>query len=425
MIKPSLCALLTLGVAVHAWIPTTPTFQTRSGATHRAVTTMSAVPDLKGKVIYQRLLHRLSPKSDVVVHNNFSVEERVCFKPDEEDEGYLTPHGRRTLILRGAPVSDTDVGPELFRLDVHERSIPTGVGSDSAMECSICMALYLSSNPDVLVGNVLELQTDLGLGGLVGSIAAGFAEQVVQGQTEGSVSDNAATPATNGDSHVAVDDMMPHKHSVPLPESLEKLTLSGGDDELMNLAFANVKISGIPSEKIEMREFDWRHQRPERLAKQRYHVVLGSDIAFSYPTCRELSRAVAYSLEPLPWEDISAARFIHLCPEHRDDVTYLKKFLEQGYRMNLNHGYVKLQKIFLKPVILDAGDPESKVDEEPLEVQTMKESTYQSLLAMHSPDYTGDNGDFFFPVENGAFSMGSSSSSSTNLEQEPSSPWLQ
>lgn len=398
-------SILLLLKTSHGWVaPTVRTTQRTSSLDMSSSSGERSVPDLKGKVIYQRLIHRLSPQSDVDLHNNFSVEERVRFRPDNEDDGYLEPYGRRTLILRGPPAEKDDLmGPELYRLDVHEATeTHGGIGNDDLpTESCICTILYLASNPDLLVGNVMDLQCQLGLGGLLGCIAAGFTQE-----------DSPAEPAVQ-------DDLMPQKPPSPFPKSMETLTLADNSEDMLNLAFANAKNSGVESSKVNILELEWT-RRPRLTDK--YHVILGSDIYITYPTSRGLARTVAYSLEPLPWEG-NAARFIHVYRDvDGDDIGYLKKFLRQGYRMNLDVGYLQMEKHFLKPSVVDSSSPEdSALDKAAVEIQTTKETVFECLTAMHHPDYTGDNGEYFFPIENGTYESGSGS---TYLERDsPRNRW--
>ena len=55
--------------------------------------------------------------------------------------------------------------------------------------------------------------------------------------------------------------------------------------------------------------------------------------------------------------------------------------------------------------------PESDLDElEQIEVQEDSSRDYQSLTATHHPDYAGDgSGEYFFPLETGAYEGGLSS----------------
>jgi hypothetical protein len=100
-----------------AWAWTSPVTRRSSGhgLTKLRMSDEAAMPDLTGKIIYQRVLHKLSEQSDVSMHNALSIEERIRFQPDpERGEGYLKPIGRRTLILRDKNEK------ELYRMDVHE-----------------------------------------------------------------------------------------------------------------------------------------------------------------------------------------------------------------------------------------------------------------------------------------------------------------
>ena len=122
-------------------------------------------PDLTGKLVVQRVIHKLSEQSDVSDPHALSIEERIRFVADpDRGEGYMKPVGRRTLILRDKNEK------ELYRMDVHEEK-PTHNGFDKDLFSTYAMILYIASNPTLLRGRVMELETQLGLGGLLGTIA--------------------------------------------------------------------------------------------------------------------------------------------------------------------------------------------------------------------------------------------------------------
>jgi SAM-dependent methyltransferase len=332
----------------------------------------SEIPDLSGKVVYQRVRHALSPQSDVLFHDALTIEERIRFLPDPDRDGYLLPIGRRTLILLDKNAK------ELYRMNVHERK-STHNGFDRDLDSTITMILYLASNPKVLKGRVLELESQLGIGGLLGAIAlSGVLGQDVEGKPED-------------------DDILPNKEKfhVHLPPNVEKLTLTDANAEMLNLAFLNVKKSGLAPHEVVLQELDWT-KHPKISDDTRFDVILGCDLLFSYPTAKELARTAAWMLGP-------EGTFLHICPDNREDLSYLRRFLEKGYRMTATPGYLKLQTHEYKFQLLDEDEEETKLDSLELVEQSVRESTFESLLAFHHPDYDGINGEYFFPMETGAY----------------------
>ena len=350
------------------------------------------MPDLTDKIIYQRVRHALSPASDVLFHDALTIEERIRFRPDtDRGDGYLLPIGPRTLILR-----DKDER-EIYKMDMHEAK-PNHQGFDPTLKSTLVMILYLASNPKVLKGKVLELECQTGIGGLLGCI--GLAGVVGQ-----------HTEPTEAD----IENILPEKTKfvVEMPPNVESLRLVDGNEVMINVAFQNVRNSGVSPSKVAVEELDWtKHLRISD--NERYSTILGSDLLFSYPTAKELARTAAYMLEP-------AGTFLHISPDTRDDVAYLVRFMEKGYLMTATPGYLKLQTHEYKYQLLGVDEPEENLDDQELFEQNIRESTFESITAFHHPDYDGINGEYFFPIETGKYD---GSSADTYLETEGGgSPW--
>ena len=114
--------------------------------------------------------------------------------------------------------------------------------------------------------------------------------------------------------------------------------------------------------------------------------------------------------------------FVHVCPESREDTMYLRQFLEKGFRMTVNTGYVKVERLRFVFQTLPEEAPESDLEDQDLELKDETQRSYQSLMAFHHPDYSGDGtGEYFFPLETGEYEGGSRN---TYLEpEEGGSPW--
>jgi len=414
--------------------------------------------DFTGKTIYQRTFYRLSPDSQVQLPNSVMIEERLRFLPDAANPGYILPVGPRTLIVREGSEED-DITEELFRMDlfVPNKSEDNPYGAHNgprSMDTEIASVLYLASNPTWIQGDVLELSCAgtagaSGVVGLLSCVASRLAtmttdelEAFKQQRTEAVAQEDALNPNRQTDFERVFP---PRMHHLTLtdesPESLQ------GISDVIHRHFAS--FSGNPP--VSVRQLEWSYPRgPGRRRYEReYRTILGSDLDLTFPTAKELSKTVANSLlpsnefavanikegaqtspsfgglgmdiDPSPTfsqgnkekevdPDIPAT-FVHLCPDYRDETRYLRQFLEKGYRMTVRTNYVNMERLQFYYQTLPLESPESDLDElEQLEVQEDSSKDYQSLTAIHHPDYAGDgSGEYFFPLETGAYEGGLSS----------------
>ena len=335
----SLCSLLaTVLPQVHCWSPPQIVSTQNRMRTHAPIVRLLAESsdrsestntlDTHGKTIYQRVFYYLDPESTVDIADSVVVEERVRFEPDADPErqsqGYIQPIGPRTLILRdGSQIQDGVFGKAFVTLDVHEHrdgiKIHSGAGLDTAMDASIAMVLYLASSPTLFQGRVMELSSNLGVSGLLGSLGAGFVLKGGVGAAE---------------SLQPPDDILSIPSGSPwLPDSLESLTLTDPDDERLYYIMENAKNLGVSANKVFLDKLDWsvRDARPSGSAKD-YRTIIAGDVAYSFPEAKMLARAVAYRLEPSYSHVGSAAvapRFVHIYPDGSDQNVYLRRFLER------------------------------------------------------------------------------------------------
>lgn len=371
---------------------------------------------LEGKDIYQRVFYRFSPGSDVAVHNAVIVEERCRFGADPDRTGYILPMGPRTLILRDGQVEDGEIGDDFFTINVSAGSgdgTHNGGGNDLEVQAAIACAMYLASNPDLCRGRMLELSCNSGLASLLGCIGAGYTQGVRVKDSD--LQDDILTMGTN-------------KKSL-LPADLDVLVMTDVDEDRLTNSYHNLKVSGVSGSKVSMEVLDWRARvarpRGSAVPVHEYRTIVGSDLVFSYPETKELARAVAHRLEPTEpflYAPGPLPRFVHVCPDDRSDLPYLRRILEKGYRMATSTHYLKLEKLIFHFQTLPAGEPETALDDLELEMQAFKEIKYESLIAQHHPDYAGQgSGELFFPMETGEYET---TGGSTFLEKESgSSPW--
>ena len=90
--------------------------------------------------------------------------------------------------------------------------------------------------------------------------------------------------------------------------------------------------------------------------------------------------------------------------------------------MTVQTGYLKMERLQFVLQSLPKEAPESDIEDLDLELKDEMYRSYQSLTAIHHPDYAGDGtGQYFFPLETGEYEGGSRN---TYLElEEGGSPW--
>jgi hypothetical protein len=381
--------------------------------------------DNPNSMMYQRVLYRFSPGSEVDIHDSIVVEERCRFIPDPDRSDYVLPVGARTIILRDGRVEDGEIGDAILRMDVESSSAGkthNGAGNDPTTISTIATILFLASNPDLCRGRMLQLAagSDQGLSAVLGVIGAAFAQG---GGGEGTnlhhkdIAEDILTIANTSDGM--------------FPKSLETVALSDSDDEILETVFHKVrKIPDVPSSKIAMDGFDWRMRLPRSIQNPSFYkeyrtVVVPADVSYTHPEAKELARSVANRLEPSERFLLSGSpvpRLVHVTPEDRDDVPYLRRLLEKGYRMTVDMRYLKLEKLSFLFQKTNVQDPEEILDDLALELKEFKELKYQSLVAQQHPEYAGGgSGELFFPMETGEYEV---TGGSTFLERDPGmSPW--
>ena len=421
----------------------------------------TTTPDFAGKAIFQRTFYRLSSGSKVAKPNALVVEERVRYRPDPNNSKYIVPHGPRTLILREG-TEDDEITDELYRMDVGT-SVHNGPGS---MDATIATILFIASNPQIVQGNVLQIGCDNGLAGLIGCIGAHFTSA---DYVPGAKAAKDAADTTDGDGGDDEEILTVPEHTEPpFPPRLKHLTLSDENQDRLSAAYDNVRHSRIPPSMVSLKELVYSIRDPMagRGGRGRsgpsYRTIIGSDVDFSFPSAKELARTVANTLLPSNPVAISTVEsidsssssssgsfgalgmdtftpppslqdksddvevdpkippaFVHVCPEYRENLPYLRQFLEKGFKMNVDIGYLKLQRLrFVYQMVPESDDvdPEAEVEELDLELQEESASVYESLTAVHNFDYGGyGTGEYFFPMETGEYEGGSRS---TYLEPE-------
>jgi hypothetical protein len=413
---------------VKAWLPAQHRLVPRRSlpvSTRLESSSSSSIQDYHDKTIYQRIFYRFSPDiaSDVAVPKSVVIEERTRYELDRSrTDGHVIPTGHCTLVLHENDDDDEDtIGRELYTLTVQDGH-PTHRGMANR-EAAIVLALYLASNPALChVPSVLQLGSELGIGGLLGCIGAAHVQHRLHGGTVDTqprdIADDILTIAQPSSS---ISDAQP---SGLWPAPLELLSLTECREDQLEMIVDNVRVAGVPGHKVRVEALDWtvRPLRTVRPARE-YTTVLAADVADGYPQAKELARTVAHRVEPSSRSSDSVVPcFVHLSPDTRTSTGDLQRLLSQGYRMHVTTGYLSIEKLIFQVQVLPQTTPESALDDDPLELKDSKELIYESLTAMHHPDYMGEgSGDMFFPMATGEYD---GSSSSSYLEREPgASPW--
>lgn len=386
--------------------------------------------NLAGKVVYQRFLYKLSPFSDFP-ETPYTIEERLRFQVGD-DGRELTPIGHKTFILRDGPDDDDDalppvdasepqkrVGKILYKESFHEiTESESGAESYAANargtidDVGIASALYFAAQPQLVRGNVLELSSGVGFGGIMSCVAAGAA--MPKPSYEINPLDDDDEGSTDGEGSGGDDDILPSKDKTPLPLYLEKLTLSDSNEEILNECSKNTRICGIPSDKIGLGLLDWNMPVKKEM-KNQFDLILGNDIAYQFPDVKGISRLAAYCLKANPYvgeaierDHLSGGQFVHVGPHTRDTISDLRKKLRSGYRMEVDVGYLELERFDLVPMILDSVKEEAAAEETLMSedkgyvmYQSESKEKFTTFVATHCDGYDGFNGEYFFPAETG------------------------
>lgn len=387
---------------------------------------MSTNSNLSGKVVAQRFVYRLSPTKSSVT-TPYTIEERQYFSVGEDRS--LEPFGDKCFIIRGPentadvepppetlkkngqPRVYTRIGPSLYKIDniVEEDEEESLLGS-SVWDSTHAMILYCMANPDFIKGKGLEVGSGVGVGGIVSVIAAGLATGATETSSSSgyqSIEDIANSPVQGdgGDSKLET--------FAPVPKQLAKLVLTDSHSSLLDKCFSNANKASFPSAKVEIRHLDWNQRVPNEM-KGQYDFIIGCDCSYYFPLVNPLARTVAYTLQISPYDRVDNAQriggqFVHIGPEHRENIQDLRRRLSRGYRMNTRTQSLVLERFDLVPLFLDSMEAESdQILEEVagetsgfVEYQNIETTAFTTLIGYHHEDYDGFNGEYFFPADTG------------------------
>ena len=337
-----------------------------------------------------------------------------------------------------------------------------------SVDTEIASILYLASNPRWIQGDVLELSCagTAGASGVVGILSCVAARLATMAPGELGAykkrrAESEANSSNNSNNNEGLEiGKAKEDLAAVFPEKVHHLTLSDESQESLRSVSELIHrhcSSFASSTPVSVKHIEWSYPRAgRRRYDQEYRTILGSDLDLTFPTARELSKTVANTL--LPSNEFAVANikqkgaaaqtaaapsfgglgmvddepegasaapspsnrdvdpdvpatFVHLCPDYRDETRYLRQFLEKGHRMTVRTNYVNMERLQFYFQTLPQESPESDLEElDQLEVQEDSSKDYQSLTAIHHPDYAGEgSGEYFFPLETGAYEGGLSS----------------
>jgi hypothetical protein len=450
---------------------------TSSSSSSSSSSSPSSIPDLRGKTLYQRAFYRFTPNTDASLYNAMVIEERLRFRAKDDDPTTVLPFGPRTLVLRNGQVDDGKIGPEFCTINVqeelhatsHRSGLLTGRKPDAAWISTLATALYIAANANTLgQGRVLQLACDLGLASLLGCIGASFVLQQQEKDDSSSNDDDDDDKVDDDDDMDGILTFSRDKDKL-LSKKLKLLALtdifSENDNDLqrMELVLMNLEHAVGPhgAHQVVVKSLDWtskQQQRQSRMGRNSssksnkpFTTIIASDVATTFPYAKALANTVAHALAPsAPYyfaqdqqrlrssspsdkttekaaadddDDLESRilpRFVHIAPEDRgDEVSYLHRFLQQGYKMQVDIGYLKVERIIfaLQPVdtsstgsgmsnksISSPAQEEALLDDYELEVAEIQEFVLESTTATHDARYAGGgSGEIFFPMETGEY----------------------
>ncbi|KAG7339271.1 hypothetical protein IV203_002477 [Nitzschia inconspicua] len=377
------------------------------------------IPDYTGKTIYQRTFYRLSKSSQVAVPSVIMLEERLRFRPDPNNKEYVLPFGPRTFILREGTDQDA-LTDALFTIDLTvqrtkraQRTSKYGHG-DRHHPVS---GLQSTMDPRRYFGTLLQWNS------------RGFGNCRLVGMHRGKVATMSKEELTRHKQQLTqtesqqdiVDGVMtvPKHESSLFPRRMHRLTLSDESPEALQGAFELIKKHSTANQ-VSIKPLQW--SVPRRISNNRrydheYRTIVGSDLELSFPTAKELARTVANML--LPSNEFAVANI----KEGANTAPSLEPWVwtPNHHLHPTKNAYVKMQRLQFVFQPMEEGTPERELEQlDSLELQEETSRDYQSLTAVHHPDYAGDgSGEYFFPLETGAYEGGLSNTYYDSNSMEP------
>mmetsp|Transcript_29569 Transcript_29569/g.61691 ORF Transcript_29569/g.61691 Transcript_29569/m.61691 type:complete len:425 (-) Transcript_29569:94-1368(-) len=250
------------------------------------------------------------------------------------EETFDIERARKSITLIGSPSlsieeSDDDLTTDLFSFDLQE--INGGVkngGSTGCMtwESSIVMSLYFALNPDELRGDVIELGSGVGLGGIMSTVAKRFSYG---------------------------NDLLPYEDDI-------HVTLTDVNEDVLNMLRRNIDTAAksfdgaiFEEEKVQIQKLDWfdfLFDESNGSDEISYDTVIASDCAYLNSQIVPLSEAIAKLLRD------DGSKMHMFAPYNRAVIYDLVQQLREVKEMDVRVDDIKLSKCRVKQSERDATD---------------------------------------------------------------------
>jgi len=320
-------------------------------STNKRLQISSLEGDLCGKVLAKRFIYRLAPTKSTV-SAPYAIEERQYFSIGTDNN--LKPLGDKCFFIRADVKSESQSSPKSMKENAPNRSymhigsslyqFKNAVKEKDSEDLDSCfvMALYCMANPNLTVGNVLEVGSGVGIGGILSCIGAGVASATSEASENSSAGEGGYHQSIEDIATESIDDEVdassPSKLNAPISPRLTRLSLTDSSAQLLEKCDENVRKSSFPASKVDIYELDLKARAPGKLMAK-FDCILGCDCAYYFPLVTPLARIVANSLRPSPYDRVDntqkvIGQFIHISPEHEESIKHLLTKLSEGYKMN-------------------------------------------------------------------------------------------
>ena len=249
----------------------------------------------------------------------------------------------------------------LFSFDLHEinHGVQNGCGTGSmSWDSSIVMGLYFAVHPDVLRGNILELGSGVGLGGILSNVAISMAINninIIPPQMPQDMEHDCTHDAQDG---TAVRSRA--KKSVTLTDVSDDV-LAMLQDNVVNAAAAQesypsiAKDVGIKIQKLDWFDFIQDKSKPNN-HDQCYDTIIASDCAYLPSQIAPLSTTISKLLKKRRQDDDDDAMLHMFAPYNRGVVHDLIDELQNQSDMHVEVSEVELAKYRMKKQQSDNGN---------------------------------------------------------------------
>ena len=247
----------------------------------------------------------LDSKSGLVVEEQYQIERaqkifmlRKSLGFENENKGSKQQEQEKRL----------NIGPSICGCKLQEidyKNIFEGAGTGvTTWESSIAMSFYFVNNPNDLSGNVLELGSGVGLGGLLSLKALKYCAS--------------------------------HKHN-----KLDSFTFTDGSNDVVSQCQENVREAPDIDEVVAVRHLDWNDPIP-RADKQSYSTIIASDVIYLFPDIEPIAATINDLLH-------TSGKFHMFAPVHRSTIRRISDELKEKYNFVMKREIIDLSRFRLVP----------------------------------------------------------------------------